>query len=306
MANGDLFEMSLVPEVTYGVTPGSGSWETMRIVSDGISGQPATTESEEIAGTEVGVRDIIFLGLDVGGDIPIEFSALTFDSILEAVMGGTWAAGVLKGGSTARSFTLEGYQPDLTGDKFVSRPGTAVSGFQLNFNVREKVLGSVSVIAANEVVSATSLGGDGAAAATTTDVMKTGASVTGVEVDGAPVAGLRVASIALNIQREQEEVRVVDNLALEGLDARTLRPEVTVNAYFDNFDMYKKALESTAFSFSWTISDGVNAYEFYLPVCKISTGAPEGAQRGQSRMHTFTFTGLKDATDSPLRITRTP
>jgi hypothetical protein len=305
MANGDLFEMSFVPESTYGETPAAGSWETMRLVSDGMSGEPQTTESEEIAGTEVGVSDVIFLGLDVTGDIPIEFSATTYDAVLEAVLGGTWAGGALQGGSIARSFTLQGYQPDLVGDKYVSRPGTGFSGMQLTFNVREKVSGSISAISADEVIAASSaVGGGSLAAATTTDVMKTGASVTGVKVDGSAVAGLRVQSIALNIQREQEEIRTVDSLALKGLFARTLRPEISVTTYFDNFDFYTKALASTAFSFEWTITDGTTAYTFHMAKCKISSGAPDGAQKGQSRVHTWTALGLKDATSSPLKITK--
>lgn len=392
MANGDLFQMTYVPESTYGTTPAAGSWKTLRLVSDGITAEPETTISEEIAGVNVGPADLLFLGLTVGGDNSIEFSADTYDDFLEACLGGTWAAAasittaavqidvdataktwtrasgsfitdgyvvgmdvtgagfangannatfqvtgvtatvltfagattfvtetgsgdetvvsavdVLVAGTTKRSFTFEGYQSDLTGDKYVNYPGAAISGVNLSFQRRAVVTGSIGVQAANgNVASASLLGGGSLAAATTTDVMKTGSSVSGVTVDGAAKSGFRVQGIDLSLAREQERVEVVDSLSLQDLLARDLVPEISITAYFDDFDFYTKTLNSTSFAFGWKITTGADTYGFYLPKCKVQSGAPEGAQKGQSRVYPFTALGLRDLTSGPIVITRTP
>ena len=393
MANGDIFEMTRVRETVYGVTPtNSPNWKTTRLVSDGITAEVDTTVSEEIAGSNVGPSDLLALGITVGGDNSIEFSAGTHDDELEEVMGGTWVAAatistgaqtiaadaaaktftrssgsfitdgfvvgidatfagnatagnnsifqvtnvtatvltcaaatgmatesgsgdetvvsavdVLTAGTTSRSATYQGYQPDLTGDKYIRYPGSAVSGVKLNFQKKAPVSGSISIQSADGVVSATDFLGSGTLApATTTAVMKTGTSVSSITVDGIAKAGFRVQGVDLSLAREQEPVEVVDSLAAQDMLPRDLVAELSITAYFDDFDFYKKALSSTAFAFGWKITTEGNTYGFYSPKCKIQSGSPEGAEKGKSRTHPFTALSLRDLTSGPIVITRTP
>jgi hypothetical protein len=308
MANGDLSVWTKVRESTYGVTPiNSINWKTLRVKSDSMKGEPETDQSEEITGANVGIADVTLKGINAGGGFECEFSSDSFDDWLEEALGGTWSTGVVQGGTVARSSTYQNYQSDLSGDKYVSYPGGVISSVSLDFQPKEKVKLAANIVCSDAVVAATNLLGTGTLApADTTPVMRAGSTITGITVDGVAIAtlGIRVKSIKLDIKREAEGEAEVNKDGFGQINSKTLIPEITVETYFTNFDMYKKCLAGTAFSFSWAVTDGNDTYTFLMNNCKITSGAPEGAAKGASRMHTWTALGLSDDTYSPLQITK--
>lgn len=78
------------------------------------------------------------------GSIPIEWSYGTYDSILEAILGGTWAAEVLKIGNVARTFTFEETSDEL--DIVERMLGTQFSGFSISQKVNGIAEGSLDFI----------------------------------------------------------------------------------------------------------------------------------------------------------------
>jgi hypothetical protein len=78
------------------------------------------------------------------GSVPIEWSYGTYDSILEAILGGTWAAEVLKVGNAARTFTFEETSDEL--DIIERVLGTQFSGFSISQKVNGIAEGSLDFI----------------------------------------------------------------------------------------------------------------------------------------------------------------
>ena len=90
MSSSNLVRVAFIPEVTYGVTPGSGDFETARFTSESLSGTPETVESQQIR-TDRQSSGQIVTGLTVGGDLAIELAKEDqFEEFLESAMYSTW------------------------------------------------------------------------------------------------------------------------------------------------------------------------------------------------------------------------
>lgn len=92
MSSSNEINIIYVPETVYGVTPTGVAFETMRKVSDSLSGTPDTVVSDEArSDRQSGGQSIV--GLQVGGAVPFQLSrGVSFDDMIEASMMGTWSA----------------------------------------------------------------------------------------------------------------------------------------------------------------------------------------------------------------------
>lgn len=89
MANGSRHSMFYVPEATYGTTPANPAWKPIRHTGTTLGLAKDSIQSEELRSDRM-IADIRQGANQVGGDISIELSFLSFDDLLEAVLGGTW------------------------------------------------------------------------------------------------------------------------------------------------------------------------------------------------------------------------
>ncbi len=90
MSSSNLISVNYIKEVTYGVTPGSGNFDTTRFTSEGLSGTPGTTESQQIRTDRFSSGQIV-TSLTVGGDLNFELSKETpIDDFMESAMLNTW------------------------------------------------------------------------------------------------------------------------------------------------------------------------------------------------------------------------
>ena len=130
MANGSRHSMFYVPEATYGTTPANPAWKPIRHTGTTLGLSKDSISSEELRSDRM-IADFRQGANQVGGDIKFELSFLSFDDLLEAVLGGTWTPRATTGsqslsasvGAFARaagSFLTDGL---LNGDTVV------VSGF---------------------------------------------------------------------------------------------------------------------------------------------------------------------------------
>src|SRR5690606_36461361 len=120
-------DIAFVAEDSVGVTPGPSPAPTMKFLRF-TSGFPTTVKntfaSDEVR-SDGQITDMRPGTRRISGDLGFELSYGAFDDWLQAALGGTWDANVLKSGRTARSFTLEERHTDLT--KYVRSKGVAVN-----------------------------------------------------------------------------------------------------------------------------------------------------------------------------------
>ncbi len=283
MADADQVTVKYVVEGTYGVTPtDSANWKYLRITGENLTAEPVTEESEELPGTQKGVVDVINNGQTVAGDIPFEYSAVTFDDMIEAALGGTWTADVLEDGNTERSFSIEKNYPDIS--QFIAYKGKVVNAFSLSMQKKSKISGSVGFSGAQAVTSGTSLVGAGSVAAVNEKpIFRTGATITGVEIDDTAIGtlGVRLHGMDLSVAIGTEPEETVDSNYASGVSTNDLKITISISAYFDNLEIYNRIINTTAFKLEFTINDADgNSYAFVFPRCKFLSGTPDGASKG--------------------------
>ena len=311
MADGSRHNMRMVAEATYGTTPATPVFTPIRHTGTTLGLSKEALQSEEIRDDRQ-IADFRHGARQVGGDISVELSYGSFDKILEALLGGTWAAGVpavgtdqLKAGTTRRSFTVERYFGDiLTADKPFHRfTGVEFNTLQLQINANAMVTGTIGVVGKDMATDTVIVVGATYGAATTTSPLD---SFTGtLNEDGTPIAV--ITEIQLNL----------DN----GLDPRfavgsktSLRPSIgrsnvsgQITAYFENSLLLDKFINETESDIEFNLPDGAgNNLKVKLPRIKYNGGQPDVQGEGPITL-SMPFQALLDSTTSTnIIIERTP
>lgn len=131
MADGSRHSLYVVPESSWGVTPGTPAFDLVRITGTTLGLSRDSLQSEEIR-SDRQISDFRGGANQVGGDINFELSYGSFDDLLKAVLMSTdWAAaadtGVSTFDATATGFTRA--TGDFTADGFEVGQIIVTSGF---------------------------------------------------------------------------------------------------------------------------------------------------------------------------------
>lgn len=118
MADGSMHSMAYVAESSYGVTPATPVFTPLRHRGTTLALSKDTLESEEIR-SDRQRTDVRHGAKKVGGDVEIELSYGTFDTVLEALLGGTWAVKATKTATTISAAAADNSYND-SGNGFVT------------------------------------------------------------------------------------------------------------------------------------------------------------------------------------------
>lgn len=310
MSSANLVEVIFVEEVTYDVTPtDSTDWESLRFTSEALSATPTTNQSEEIRSDRM-IADQFKVSVDVGGGLDYEFSATTYDGLLEGTMYDTWSTGVLKVGVEEHSYTLEKTFSDLTANHFMTFSGMRVGEMAIGFSYGEAVSGTFTMAGASVVGASTSLVGAGTVApATTTRVMNAVSDLSEIKIDDTTFTGC-LQSVNLSVNNNLRAANCIGSDTPSDQIAGTAEITGSIEAYLTDTTIQwytDRVLNQTPMAISFTISDGTTSYNFNIPNAKITGEAPQAEGINTDVMITADFTALyDDTTGSSLVITRTP
>jgi len=301
------FRHAYVAEVTPGTTP---SLPLKIIRSTGGNGTfaPTAIESPELHIAET--TDLIRTAIDSTHKIDGVLSYATLDDFLEAILMGTWTTNNVQAGNVKRTFTIEDQYTDA--GVYVPWRGCLVRKLDLNF-----ALGSIPTFSVESQVgtppaaAATTTAGTGAATdANTNAVMSPISSIQTAQEGGSGslLAGAPgVTSISLSIERPVVRQPQLGSLADAQTDVDNLMVKGSFDVYFPSKALFDKLLGDTLTSFSFTVGGAAALkYLFLMSKVKFNDGGPQAPQRGQPITQRYNFTALYDATNSSLKVTRTP
>lgn len=294
--------LGYVAEATWGTTPAS-ALQLLRYTTIASRQDKTTVESNEIT-TSREVADIIQTAQLGGLEFGVEMSYGFLDDIMDGLLGGAWTANVLKVGTTRKSYTIERQFNDIT--RFLTHKGAIPNKLDMNISIGNIITGSVGFISKTPVSAATTAGTGGPTAALTNTIMDPIASIQLIQEGGSgSVLGVTEVSMSLaNGIISFDQLASVDPADIQlGEFTATGR----LGCYFADATYLAKYLGHTQTSLIITVGGAANLkYAFFFPKIRLSTFDAPNQGKNNKIIQMFEWKAYKDATDTTVRITRTP
>ena len=295
-----------VVESTLGVTPANPVMDRLRVNGETL-GPNVTFEDADEINPNYDLTDIILTGSSAGGSIPFDFAkSAGFDTILEAVLRGTWTAGVLKASTVKRSFTLEKSLLMGGSRKYMKLLGTRYGGLNLTGQVGGKITGSIDLMALSAITGLTSVVGTGSVTEPAANRILSMVDVTAFSITG-DTTPLIMTNFTLGINNNLRMNQGHGQVA--GYDIAYGMREVTFtfDAYVESWEQMDKMLNRTTSNVTTTLSDGTNSYALRLPKMKYRNVTVDAEGNSADMMQTIEGRALIDATlATSIQVTRTP
>jgi hypothetical protein len=298
-ASGSEHTLHYVAETVAGTTPATPAFRVLRNTGVTLALSKDAIQSEELGGRRI--RCFRHGNRKVDGDVSIELGQTDFDDMLQAVMCGTWATGVLRTDSVRRTFTFERNFVDIA--QRIRYRGCEVNELSLTVTPNSIVSGSLTIVGNDQDNSNAAVAG--ATYVNTTTACPFDGFSGAVLEGGSTIA--TVTQIELTIANGIEPLYAIGTVGAIGKSIGRTNISGTVTAYFGNVSLLNKFLNETLSSLSFTLTNSAGAsLQFNLPRI-VYNGAPPNVSGDGAVTIALPFQALFDTTaNSELVITRTP
>lgn len=297
-AKGSRAEVGYIAEVTLGTTPA-----TPALVLVSMTGfKPELKKDGNASGDIRSDRQIVDYrhgrkSVSVGLDVSLKHGV--YDDFLESALFGSWAANVLKCGTTQKGFSLEAAFRDI--GRFHVYKGCIVNTFSMSVKPEGEVTGSFNFVGLDMANAATSVDAD---TYTVPAVKRAFDGFTGSILEGGgAIASITGIDLSLENGLEAAKTLFTDS-ATEMFEGRS-NLTGTVSAYFEDDAMLQKFIDETPSSIEFTLTDpDGNTLTFLLPRV-IYTGGTPGISGESGIVISLPFQATYDETEATnLKITR--
>jgi hypothetical protein len=305
MSDGSRHSFAFIAEVTYGTTPATPVMQNLRATGINIGMSKTSQESGEIR-SDRQITSFKHGTRKVGGGFNFELSYGSFDVLLQAVLGGTWAADVLKAGTLKRSFSIERYYGDiLAADGAWHRfTGCMFDTLELSVPTEGKVTGSFGLIGKDMTIGTALITGATYTAVSTTDVMD---SFTGTIQEGGSSIAI-ITEIKLSLKNGVAPKMAIGSQTTTEPSWGRSNVSGSITAYFENAALLNKFINETESSLSFVVNDAAgNNYTFLIPRIKYTGGTDINVSGEGPITLSLPFQAMRDTGQaSNIVITRDP
>jgi len=295
--------VAFIAETAYATTPATPAFQGLRRAIGGMKTSKETQPIETAANT-LNVAEVLQVGQTCGGQYNFELTYGTFDTFLQAVLGGTWSSNVLTEGVNDRSFTVEEtVYLSPSGTTYRRFAGAKISSLSLDFSAISKVTGNVAFVAVEETLDTAILSG-----ATYTDgnsnrleASRSAASISTPGFSATPA----IIRLMLDFDNNLEAIRTaqyplftyhyrVNKVAIGG----------AMDLYFQTNDAYQKVLDHSSTAITFTIgSTTTKKYTFAVNSAQLVDAETVFNDRNGPLVVRIKFRALK-GTSSAITVTR--
>lgn len=304
MASGARFGLSYIAEVTRGTTPATPTMKPIRKTSCSLSQDREGFQSETLRDDRA-ITDYRLGAYKVGGDIGVELAYGEFDDLLEAVIGGTWTANVLKMGTTRRYFTFEELFADwAAGKKYQRYRGCEMDKLTLTFAKSPAMIkGAFSVVGKDLALDTAISAGETYASANTN---KPFSSFVGSLTEGGS-AQASITELSITLENGLDPQYVLFDPASQSTDIGRSNITGQITARFESEALQEKFLNETESALLVTVIDpDGNSLAIQLPRIKY-TGHKHDVTGEGSISQVMPFQALYHTSSaSNIVVTRTP
>lgn len=302
MSSGAQVTSYLIPEVTPGVTPTTGAWDTLRLTSNTLSPTVNTQVSDEITDSRISQGSVVS-SADIQGDLVGELSYGSFDKLLEAAFYGTWTGDVLTVGSTRRTFTVAKNFNDVS--VYTLFKGMHASVFALDIPSDGKITATFTMAGLDYADGDTST--VGTINPPTATPFMSNLNVGTITVDGQSLEGVAcVSALTVNLDNSLQAQRCIGTGKL-GPGAQIATEAAitgTITLAWSNraWQIWKNTFSRKTIALEFPITDSLgNRYDLSFPALEVDGDLPNGGKRDLIEV-TLNYTVAKQAPT----ITRVP
>lgn len=302
MSSGARVTSYLIPEVTPGVTPTTGAWDTLRLTSNTLSPTVNTQVSDEITESRISQGSVVS-SADIQGDLVGELSYGSFDKLLEAAFYGSWTGDVLTVGDTRHTFTVAKNFNDVS--VYTLFKGMHVSVFALDIPSDGKITATFTMMGLDYA------DGDTNTVSTVTPATSTpfmsNLNIGTIMVDGQSLEGIAcVSALTISLDNSLQAQRCIGNgkigpgaqIATEAAITGTITLAWSLRAW----QIWKNTFTRLPIALAFPITDSLgNRYDLSFPALEVDGDLPNGGKRDLIEV-TLNYTVAKQAPT----ITRTP
>ncbi len=295
-------------EATNGVTPANPVMARLRVAGETLGPRIMYDEAAEI-NPLYALADLVGVGSEAGGAFPFDFAkSVAMDDIMQAVLRGTWTAGVLKGGTIQRSYTLEKSVLAGGGRKYMKFPGSRYMGFSLTGSVGSRLTGSVDVMSLSGIGSTTSVVGTGSITEPADNRILSMVDISALSMAG-DTTPLIARGFTLSVNNNGRYQQGHGQLASFDIAYGMREVTFSMEAYFESWEQMDKLLNRGNSNLTMTLTDGSNTYAIRLPRLRYRTLDVNATGNNADLIQTIEGRGLYDPSVgvvTDIMITRTP
>jgi len=280
MSSGAKIVSHIIPEVTPGITPVTGTWSTLRLTGNTLTPTPTTAVSDEISDSRISQGSIV-TSVDIAGELAGELSFGTFDQLLEAAFYGNWANNVLSVGDVRHTFSIaKGYMDVGVYSLF---KGAHVSTFALDIPSDGKITATFGMACLDYTDSDTPI--VTASEPPTITPFVSGLSVGTVLADGASLAGVAcISAMTISLDNSLQAQRCIGNTMLgPGAQIATeaaITGTVVLAWSKRAWELWKNSFTRKTIAIQFPITDSLgNQYIFDFPAVEVDGDLPSGGKR---------------------------
>lgn len=287
-------QIAFVEESTFlGGTPASPTWQKARMTGESLNDNIDNTTSNEIR-PDADVSDLIQTASNVGGDMNWEltFGASDTDTLLEHALRGTFSTNVLKGAKEKKSLSFEKIFETGATDQYFRFEKCVVNTFAMTVQASNIITGSFGIMGVSGNRGTAAVSGATYSNPNTNDVM------TAVDVGTITVGGvtgtLFYTDMSFSLTNNCRYQQAVGSLDAVGIGYGRREITGTLNAYFEDQDLYEEFAAGNASSLSFICTDGTNSYTITFPKIKYSAGTVVAGGNNQDVMANMSWQALYD------------
>jgi hypothetical protein len=242
----------------------------LRMTGEDLLPEVETIISEELRSDRM-IADTVQVSFQNSGGFNYEFSAATFDDLLEGALCADWATDVLKNGIERKSYSIERAHLDI--DEYFLFRGMMVNTFNLTLATSAIAKGNFTFFGSSAGLAQATNATGGVTAANSNSVMNCMGNVASLK-EGSPlttIQGVFVQELSMTINNNLRPINEIgsDVLAWVGMGKQDLTG--TLNMHFMNDTMFDKFLAATPTALEFDLNDGTNNYNVFIPNVKFET-----------------------------------
>lgn len=278
-------------------TPATPTWQKVRMTGESLNNNIENTTTNEIR-PDADVADLIQTGGNAGGDVSLElsFGSADTDILLEHALRGSFATNTLKGGVEKKSLSIEKIFETGATDQYHRFEGCVANTLDLNIQASNIITGSIGFMGLNGSTGTAAISGSSYSNANTNDVM-TSIDVASITVGGA-TSSIYYTDMSFNLTNNCRYQNAIGSLYAVGIGYGRREITGTLNAYFEDGDLYEEFVNGAASSLTFETTDGVNTYTWTFPKIKYSSGTVVAGGNNNDVMVSLNWQALYDSSSS--------